>query len=276
MEPPSVVHRDGASGAAVKGVRVIKLGIMGAMAEEIAQLRRHMSATRSETCGMREYLSGTLRGHEATLVFSRWGKVAASSTATTLIERHGVTCLLFTGVAGALDRDLNVGDIVVADTLVQHDMDVSAIPGMAPFDIPLLGISHFKTNPIHVSAAMRAAEIYLARDLRTDVPQEALDEFNIKQPRVVAGTVASGDQFIADDGRAQSLRDRLPGLKCVEMEGAAVAQVAYEHGIPCLVLRTISDKADHSAPLDFPRFVTRIASHFTSGSLLRLLDLLGK
>lgn len=244
------------------------------MAEEVALLRSQMAVTGVESRGMRDYATGEIRGRSVTLAFSRWGKVAASSTATTLIERYGVDCIVFTGVAGAMEPALNVGDIVVADTLVQHDMDASAVPGIEKFEIPLLGIAHFKVADRYVSAARRAAEEYLTGSLRSDVAPEALEEFNIFNPQVVSGAVASGDQFIADDKVVQRLRQQIPGLKCVEMEGASVAQVAHEHGIPCLVLRTISDKADHSAAVDFPQFVSKIASHFTCGSVLRLLDLM--
>lgn len=250
----------------------MNIGIMGAMAEEVSQLRLHMVETRSECRGMREYVTGKIHGKTVTLVFSRWGKVAAASTATTLIEKYGVECLIFTGVAGAIDPALNVGDIVVADTLVQHDMDVSALPGIEKFEIPLLGVAGFKVDPCYVRAACRAAEGYLADTLRDDVAAEVLDEFHITTPQVITGTIASGDQFIADDKIVRNLRDALPGLQCIEMEGAAVAQVAHEHKIPSLVLRTISDKADHSAVLDFPKFTEKVASHFTCGSVLRLLE----
>ncbi len=253
----------------------MKIGIMGAMAEEISQFRHHMSQTRIELRGMREYATGQLRGRSVTVVFSRWGKVAASSTATTLVERHGVDFLIFTGMAGAIAPNLNIGDMVVADTLVQHDMDASMLPGIARYEIPLLGISRFKAESHDVRAARRAAETYLKEDLRGDVSSATLQEFQIAAPRVSTGTVASGDQFVADESIVQRLREQLPGLKCVEMEGAAVAQVAHEHSIPCLVLRTISDKADHSAVIDFPRFAHKVASHFTCGAVLRLFESIG-
>jgi len=252
----------------------MKIGIMGAMAEEVSQLRHHISKAKAETHGMREYVSGHILGKSVTVVFSRWGKVAASSTATTLVERYGVDCIVFSGVAGALDPGLNIGDIVVASRLVQHDMDASVLPGIAKYEIPLLGVSRFKVDERYVSSARRAAEAYLAEDLSGDVSDEALKEFRISGPQVTTGIIASGDQFIADATIAQSLRRQLPGLKCVEMEGAAVAQVAYEHSIPCIVLRTISDKADHSSVIDFPRFVSTIACHFTCGSVLRLVEML--
>lgn len=248
---------------------------MGAMNEEVSLLRNHMSGIRSETRGMREYMNGTIHGKDVTVVFSRWGKVAASSTATTLVERFGIDHLVFTGVAGAIEPELDVGDIVIATSLVQHDMDASLLPGIEKFEIPLLGVSHFTVDNRLAIMAQRAAESYLANDLRADVSADVLKEFQITKPKVVSGIVASSDQFIADAAVAGKLREQLPDLKCVEMEGAAVAQVAYEHSVPCVVIRTISDKADHSAIVDFTQFVTKVASHFTCGSVLRYLAELG-
>jgi adenosylhomocysteine nucleosidase len=252
----------------------MKIGIMGAMPEEVLQLRHHMAERSVETRGMREYISGDISGKSVTLVFSRWGKVAASATATTLIERYGVDLLVFTGVAGGVDPVLNIGDIVVADSLVQHDMDVSAVAGIEKFEIPLLGLSSFDVDERYVSKARGAAEAYLTQNLRADVAAEALDAFHITTPKVLTGTIASGDQFIADHSIVEHLCQAFPRVKCVEMEGAAAAQVAHEYSIPCLVLRTISDKADKSAAVDFPKFLTTIASHFTCGSVLRLIECL--
>lgn len=252
----------------------MKIGVMGAMPEEVSRLRTSLLSSRRETHGMREYAVGTLRGREVVLVFSRWGKVAAASTATTLIERFGVDVLLFTGVAGALDPALAVGDIVVARELVQHDMDASALAGIAPFEIPLLGRSSFPVRGDLVQKAQTAARQYLALDLPSDIAPETLRTFGISTPAVVSGLVASGDQFIASAHVGDALRRKLPGVLCVEMEGAAVAQVAHEHGIPFAVIRTISDRADHGAPVDFPRFLDGVATHFTCGVTARLLDLL--
>jgi adenosylhomocysteine nucleosidase len=250
----------------------MKVGIMGAMTQEVEHLRSGIEGAKVHESGKREFVEGALHGHEVVVVFSRWGKVAASSTATTLIERFGVDLIVFTGVAGAVDRALNVGDIVVASRLVQHDMDASAIPGIARFEVPLLGVAFFDAPSDLVARAGKAAEFYLGEDMRADVSAGALAEFGISNPKVVTGLVASGDQFVASDSTVDDLRRALPQLQCVEMEGAAVAQVAYEHNVPFIVLRTISDKADHSAPVDFPAFVERVASHFTCGCVARLLQ----
>ncbi len=252
----------------------MKIGILGAMEEEIHLLTQQISNPHCETIGKREYISGQIFNHDVCLVFSRWGKVAAASTATTLIQHYGVECLIFTGVAGGVDPELSIGDIVVADNLVQHDMDVSFLQGMAEFEIPLLGVSDFRVREKDVQTAMQAVTTYLNLDLKQEVASETLASFSITQPQVVRGTIASGDQFISSSAKTARLREKIPGLRCVEMEGAAVAQVAYEHDIPCLVLRTISDKADHEAVIDFPRFIASVASFFTCGSVLRLLNIL--
>ncbi len=250
----------------------MKIGILGAMEEEIRLLTQQITNKHSQVMGKREYISGKLLDHDVCLVFSRWGKVAAASTATTLIQHYGVERLVFTGVAGGVDPELNIGDIVVADNLVQHDMDASFLPGIAEFEVPLLGVSDFRIREKDVQTAILAVKKYLETDLNREVSEQTLAQFAITRPKVVRGTIASGDQFISSSAKTTLLREKIPGLRCVEMEGAAVAQVAHEHDIPCLVLRTISDKADNEAIIDFPRFIASVASFFTCGSVLRLLE----
>ncbi|HEX4113509.1 MAG TPA: hypothetical protein VH020_13330, partial [Stellaceae bacterium] len=107
-----------------------------------------------------------------------------------------------------------------------------------------------------------------------DVGAADLAEFGIDRPKVRDGLIVSGDQFIADAARAAGLRALLPGAQCVEMEGAAAAQVCYEHAVPIAIVRVISDRADHAAPLDFTRFIDRVASHFTRGIVMAMLSAL--
>lgn len=250
----------------------MRIGILGAMQEEIALLLEKLENPVKRTVGKREFHSGQLCGHEVVLVFSRWGKVAAASTVTSLIDLFHVNCVLFTGIAGAIDPTLVPGDFVVADRLIQHDMDVSSIDGIERYEIPLLGRKYFEVNPIHVELGLQAARDYIAFALHRDLNPEILQSFQITAPSVVRGTIASGDQFIANQILTDNLRQSIDNLKCVEMEGAAIAQVAWEHDVPFMVLRTISDKADHTAHLDFPRFVSQIASHFTAGVIMQLLS----
>lgn len=247
------------------------IGIIGAMNEEIALLTESMCIKQVRTIGMRDYYKGDLFGKEVVLVFSKCGKVASASTVTTLIESFNVDCIIFTGVAGAADRDLNIGDIVIADKLVQHDMDASPLAQYQKFEIPLLGVGTFKVSDRMVALAKLSAQHYISERLKTDVNKSDLCEFGISIPKVVTGTIASGDQFIADSQKVLTLTREIDNLKCIEMEGAAVAQVCYEHNVEYAVLRVISDKADEHANINFPKFIKSTASHFTKGIIEKFI-----
>jgi len=241
------------------------IGVVGAMSEEIALLRNGLENPQVQTRGMRDYWRGSLFGRSVVLAFSRPGKVASASTVTTLIESFEVDLVVFTGVAGALAPDLDIGDIVIAESLIQHDMDASALPGIKLFEIPLLGVENFPIKKRLVDLATESARRYLTADLPNDVPSELLHEFGIVQPKVCTGLIISQDQFVASTEAQSKIKRAIPAALCVEMEGAAVAQVCYEHDVPVAVVRAISDKADHSAVINFPRFVDKVASHFTCG-----------
>ena len=236
----------------------MKLGIIGAMPQEIEAIAREFVQTGSEKVGGREYRIGTFAGVDAVLVFSRWGKVAAAITATTLIERYSVNTIIFTGVAGGVHPELNVGDVVIADKLIQHDFDASLSGMFAQFEIPLLGISHFPVEEKLTALALAGAERFL----------QSMGSTN----RTMVGTIASGDEFVAGLERLEELRTAIPGLLAVEMEGAAVAQVCHEYKVPFLVIRTISDNADHSAPVDFISFLNETASRYSHGILREVVN----
>ena len=247
---------------------------MGAMSEEIERLKTQMNIESSEKVGSKTAYIGTLEGQSIVLVFSGWGKVAAASTATLLIERYHVGHIIFTGVAGGVDDTLNVGDIVISNALVQHDMDCAGVMGIKRFEVPLVGIQAFIPDESLQLLAKKSAQSYLSKDLKHDVSAEVLDSFNIKKPTIHLGLIASGDQFITSYSKLQALRDALPHLLAVEMEGAAVAQVAHAYGLPFIVIRTLSDKADDNAIIDFPLFLDKVASHFTAGVVIRYLQAL--
>jgi adenosylhomocysteine nucleosidase len=253
----------------VRSYLAMKLGIVGAMRQETALLQGDLKNVRRQTRGVREYSEGTLYGKDVVLVFSGWAKVAAASTVTTLIDVFGVDLIIFTGVAGAADPALQVGDIVIGDMLVQHDLDPRPLFGR--FEVPLLDRVAFEVPPNILALARKSVELFLERDLRDDLSPDVLSRFRINStPKLYQGLIVSGDQFIADPAvlariRAALIDAGLPSPLCVEMEGAAVAQVCYEHDIPVIVARTISDKADHSAAVDFIPFIDTIASHFTRG-----------
>jgi adenosylhomocysteine nucleosidase len=244
--------------------------VMTAMEEEFRRLRESLSDAEVIERGGRRYLSGRISGRPVVAVFSRWGKTAAASTATTLIERFGAARVLFTGVAGAASPDLGIGDLVVADRLLHHDLD--ARPFIRRFEVPLLDLVEIPTDPAMNEAASAAAAALLAEDLDSIAAAPVRAGFGIETPRVHRGLVASGDRFIADPAEVAALRRELPALLAVEMEGAAVAQVCHEHGVPCAVVRTISDRADHAAPVDFARFVSEVASRFSERIVARVLE----
>lgn len=239
------------------------LGIMGAMTEEVAALAQALSVPMEKKIAGRRFLSGNLFGQPAVIVESRWGKVAAATTATHLISTFKVDALLFTGVAGALDPNLRVGDIVVARDLYQHDLDAS--PLFAPMEIPQLGLRAIRADDEMAEWLLAAAQRFVQAWLREDVASGAREMFSIQTPNVVHADVATGDRFISSAHAAAEIRTRIPTAACVEMEGAAVAQVCHEHGVPFGMVRTISDNADHSAGVDFTKFLERVAGRYSLG-----------
>lgn len=238
----------------------IRLGLMSAMPQEQEGVIAHLSQPRVETRAQREYVSGHLWGLDCVCVLSRIGKVAAATTATTLIEHFGVTHILFTGVAGAADSKVNVGDIVVAEHLIQHDMDCS--PLFPRFEIPLTGQSRFKSDADMTQKLKQAVTHFLQEDLEHIMGAEARNSFRITRPVLHTGTIASGDQFINCSQRMAQLKKDLPGILAMEMEGAAVAQVCQDFGIPFAIMRTISDGANEDSPVDFMQFIERIAADY--------------
>lgn len=204
--------------------------VLSAMPEEMEALRPRLDGVRICAVAGREVLQGTLAGEPVALAFARWGKVAAASTAAQLILRERPRAVLFTGIAGALDDDLEVGDLVVARDLYQHDLDAS--PFYAPTVVPLLGRAALPTDATISAQLLAAAERWRAED-----PGAA-------PRRVVHADVATGDQVIGTRQARERVRQRVPTAACVEMEGAAVAQVCEEFGLPFACLRMISDRAD--------------------------------
>ena len=246
------------------------LAIVSAMPEEIAGVLQALSDVRVQEFGQRQFHTGSLHGVEAVVVFSRWGKVAAAATVTQLLTSYPVARLVFGGVAGGTRPGLCIGDIVVATELVQHDMDAS--PLYPRYEVPLLGKARFEADPGLRKQLAAAAQAFLNDDLGSQVARAERELFNITSPKVVEGLVASGDKFFASTGEAWELRQRMPEVCCVEMEGAAVAQVCEEYGVPFAVVRTISDSADENSVHDFPRFSREIARHYGIGVLSRLLS----
>lgn len=241
-----------------------RVGIMAAMPEELHALLARMPDEAMVTCAGRQFWVGHLGGREVVAVLSRIGKVAAATTTTLLLTKFGVDQIVFTGVAGGLGDGVNVGDVVVADALVQHDMDAS--PLFPRFELPGLGCAVLRP-PVDLTASVLdvvrqvLSPACLAEGgALSDVHLSAL---GLGQPRVHCGMVISGDQFIHAAQTCRDLRAALPEALAVEMEGAAVAQVCHDFGVPYAIVRTISDRADDEAHIDFPRFINAVASHYT-------------
>ena len=238
--------------------KTVRLGIVSALREEQAGLIAQMRDAKTVTRGMRDYTCGNLWGIPCVCVLSRLGKVASAATAATLIERFDVSLIIFTGVAGSADAAVRVGDIVIAENLVQHDMDTR--PLFPRFEIPLTGLSKFASD-VKLSALLASsASEFLDQDLSTEISSEQREVFRLENPQVHRGLIASGDEFIHSAARIRELKQHFPDLLAVEMEGAAVAQVCFEFGIPFSVIRTISDGADEHSAVDFLAFIQQVAA----------------
>jgi len=223
------------------------IGILAAMPEEIHSLMSALKASRVERVGLRDYHIGQLHGVDCVMVYSRIGKVAAASTATQLMDRFKVSEVLFTGLAGGVGSHVRRGDIVVGSELIQHDLDASPI--FPKHEVPLLGVTRFKTDPSKTERLLHAARTFAAS----------------RGVQVHSGLIASGDQFFSSAEAVARLRTALPDTLCVEMEGAAVAQICHEHGVPFSIVRTISDSANEDAATDFPKFLREVAGPYALG-----------
>ncbi len=232
---------------------------MGALPQELGGVLTQAQAQgQPDRCGGREFWPGQWHGRDFVAVLSRIGKVAAASTAALLIERHRVDAVIFTGVAGGLAEQVQVGDAVVSTEFLQHDLDAS--PLFERHVIPLDGISRIPADPVWGERLRQAAQHAQAR-LQSDWPQgwQGLD---LGRARVHQGLIVSGDRFVSRASESQALRRDLPDALAVEMEGAAVAQVCRDHGVPFAAVRLISDRADDQAHPDFLRLVQDLAAPF--------------
>jgi adenosylhomocysteine nucleosidase len=232
----------------------MKIGLIGAMDEEIALYLEAMGESTASTRAGITYYEGVLAGKPVVLCKSGVGKVNASVCTQQLIDHYGVDAVFFTGVAGAVHPELNIGDIVVSTDCLQHDVDVTAL-GFQPGQIPFIEKWVWEADPRFVELAVQSAEEVGARE----------------GFRVVTGRILSGDQFVADREKVQWFYRQFQA-SCVEMEGAAVGQVCAMNGVPFVVVRAMSDKADGSAHVNFLEF-TKLASQ---RSYAMVVSVLGK
>ena len=217
------------------------IGLIGAMDEEVAILKEQMTDTKEMTKAGMTFVEGNLWGLKTVVVVSGIGKVNMAVCTQILIDIFSVDTVLITGAAGSLNNTLEIGDIVLSRCAQQHDMDVSPL-GDPVGIIPRMDESIFAADETLVNLAKEACETATS-DIICHV-----------------GKVVSGDQFIADSEKKQNLIDTFEG-DCAEMEGSAMAQVAYLNHIPFLIIRAISDKADNSGHMDYPTFAKQANTH---------------
>lgn len=216
------------------------IGIIGAMDVEVTSLKEAADITKTTKIAEMEFCEGTLGEKNVVIVKCGMGKVNAGICAHTLINDFGCTKIINTGVAGSLDNQIDIGDIVVSIDAVQHDFDAEAI-GFAKGEIPYTGLYAFPADE-----AMRAAAVTAVKESAPDI-------------HVFEGRVCSGDQFITTKEQREKIISDFGGM-CCEMEGAAVAQACYLNNTPFVVIRAISDKPDETEIVEYQAFEAEAAA----------------
>lgn len=229
-----------------------KLAVMGAMEEEIEPLLEHFNDVKVTEFAKNKYYEVTYNGLEIVIAYSKIGKVFASLTASTLIEKFGCDTLLFSGVAGGINPELKIGDLIIANKLCQHDLDITAfghphgfVPGGAVF-------------------------VETSKELNS-IAKEVASENGLK---VIEGVIATGDQFVHSNERKKFIESTFKA-DALEMEGASVAVVCDALNVPCFILRAISDTADMDAGFDFDEFLKSSAKN-SAEYLIKIINKLQK
>ncbi|MDE6759551.1 MAG: 5'-methylthioadenosine/adenosylhomocysteine nucleosidase [Lachnospiraceae bacterium] len=217
------------------------LGIIGAMDEEVAKIKDRMENVKTMSKASMEFFEGTLNGSPVVVVRSGIGKVNAAMCTQILADEYHVDAIINTGIAGSLNADIDIGDVVLSTDTLEHDMDAVA------FGYPLGQIPRMDTLSFESDTRLR------------EMARQACEQVN-PDIKVFEGRIVSGDQFISDKNKKNWLVENFEGC-CTEMEGAAIAHAAYLNQIPFLIIRAISDKADDSASVDYPAFEAKAIEH---------------
>jgi len=229
-----------------------KIAIMGAMPEEIEPIIDKLDDVQTDVYGDNKYYEGTYHGQEVVVAYSKIGKVFATLTATTLIEKFGCDMLLFSGVAGAISNELSIGDLIIADGLCQHDLDITAFG--------------------HPFGYVPEGEVCISTDV--GLRNIAKDIAKSKGLILKEGVIATGDQFVANEERKNWIGTTFKA-DALEMEGASVAVVCNALNVPFFILRAISDSADMDASFNFDEFLESSAK-ISADFILSMVDTIGR
>ena len=225
-----------------------KLAIMGAMEEEITPLLEYFTDIKKNDYANNTYYECKLGDLEVVIAYSKIGKVFSTLTASTMIQKFGCDTLLFSGVAGGVNPALKIGDLIVANQLSQHDLDITAFG--------------------HPHGFVPGGSVYVNTDESLkNIALEVAKENDIK---IIEGIIATGDQFVADEAR-KSFIETTFNADALEMEGASVAAVCDALDVPCLILRAISDTADMDAGFNFEEFLVTSAKN-SANFLMKVID----
>ncbi|OIK17038.1 5'-methylthioadenosine/S-adenosylhomocysteine nucleosidase [Bacillus sp. MUM 116] len=218
----------------------MKIAIIGAMEEEVTLLRDNIDGRSQETVAGCEFTFGQMNGTDVILLRSGIGKVNAAMSTTILLEKYKPDYIINTGSAGGFNPSLNVGDAVISTEVRHHDVDVTAF-GYEYGQVPQLPAA-FTADQKLIEVAENAAK--------------ELDNFQI-----VKGVIATGDSFMEDPARVEFVRSKFDDLQAVEMEAAAIAQVAHQFGVPFVIIRSLSDIAGKESEVSFDQFIDQAARH---------------
>ena len=224
------------------------IGIIGAMFEEVDIIKKEMKFTYEEKIGRFTFVIGSLRNRKIVLAESGIGKVNAGMTATIMITKFNVKAIIFSGVAGALDKRLSVGDVVIGEKMIQHDMDVREF-GLKKGEIPRMATSVFESDK----------EIL-----------DIISSFELPDHKIYKGTIISGDQFISSKQVKTDLAEEFSAM-AVDMESSSVAQVCYQLERKCLVVRSISDSVTDDSMMEYSKFI-ELAAHNSKEIVCYLME----
>lgn len=227
----------------------MKYGLIGAMDEEIAYLLEEMTDKREHTIANSLFVEGKINNQKVVLLKSGIGKVNAAMTTTILLERFQPNVVINTGSAGGFSETLSVGDLVISNEVVHHDVDATAF--------------NYKYGQVpRMPATFKADEKLIAKTVKV------IEQLDLHYE---VGLIATGDSFMNDEKRIQQVKEIFPEMLAAEMEGAAIAQVCYQYKIPFIIIRAISDVAGKDSPISFEQFLERAAKN-ASEIILRLLE----